>query len=343
MTVYYCNPCKYETGSKFNFSKHFATGKHLKKCRSEFSCYKCLAQYKNKQNLSRHENNTCDGIIKENKIEEEGHYEIIQKDAINVDELIKKNTELQKTVDKLKFDMMQQKIDLLEKENKDLKSDKMFAGKIIKKLTDFQYIKKAYPNAPEFTELTDDDIIKAFSSLEKKNLEYYKKKGKNLETCFSEQMVHYFKKNAFEPFVCNLLCHKYKKVKNPEDQAIWTIDASRLNYSIRNDLDNIIDNDDDNSESESDDEDSKKAKNINWIEDKQGTETKKKAIKPILNYIKNTLHDYVYAFEDGKQIDCDEYDNKKEAIKIIDCIKTGKAEKKVLKLLSAELKPIRRE
>lgn len=128
------------------------------------------------------------------------------------------------------------------------------------------YLLLNYNNAPILTELEDYSIMS-------KNVNYLIK-----------ELIHYYRKDKLDKYIGDFIVKQYKK-DDPELQAMWSSDTDRLNYFIRE----LINNKDVPSEI---DQDMNKNKKINkassklqWIVDKKGVKMTKYIINPLLNYI----------------------------------------------------------
>ena len=151
-------------------------------------------------------------------------------------------------------------------------------GLIQKTMNTMSYLLLNYNNAPCLTHLSDYSIIS-------KNIDY-----------LVNDLIHYHKKNKLDKHIGDFIVQQYKK-KNPELQSIWSSDVDRLNYFIRElindtnqtepkiravtDKNKIIKNNKDT--------DIK----FQWIVDKKGIKVTEYIIDPLLNYIGNINTNYL--------------------------------------------------
>ncbi|ARF09259.1 C2H2-type zinc finger [Catovirus CTV1] len=252
------------------FSRNDSLSRHLRRCKER----------ENKHNLLENEFEKYK-IIKEKEIEfrnKEMDLHNKELDIIKKEENIKLRTELEKL--RAELELMKQKehiyensieniksqyenhIDTLKNENRFQKHLIESAGGMIKKsMNTMSYLLLNYNEAPKLAPLSNYSII-----------------SKDTETLIND-LIHYNKKGNFEKYIGDFIIKQYKK-DNPDLQSLWSSDIERLNYFVRelinnknSDLDNSIQND------------SKNAK-INWTVDKKGIKVKKFIIDPLLDYIK---------------------------------------------------------
>lgn len=309
---YNCNDCEYGTDSKYNYATHLKSNKHLNNAsKNKFKCKRCGKLFSHQSSLSRHENHRCD---KQNN-DSNGSPEI--------DNLKKTIEDMKNQMEQMKLHYMNKEInekDQIIKELKDeLKEEKTYykktltqAGKIMTNMSNIDWIKAKYANAQPFFKLTNDDILKAFRSIEDNNIKCYKKKGSTEKDCFRKQMVYYNNNKKLYQFFCNLITKTYKKENNPEEQSLWACDVNRKNYAVMEGNDDI----------DSDDEFDDDKENMNWITDKHGIKIEEGAVKPVLVYARNILEDYI----------CDpkiDFDKKEDEIKVLAEIKGNKLKNKI--------------
>jgi hypothetical protein len=273
---YICNPCNYETNDFSNYSKHKSTRKHKFKCISannisieskqsqpiininqpiistnqnnktieldgKLSCPNCRKLFSYKQSLSRHKK-TC----KEN---------------------VPTIKDLQNEVEKLKTQLLisslqaeiknkDTKIELLTKNNATLATVAENNSETSKtSCSALSFILKNYKSAP---------CIKPFDKFE------LLLEG-NDDYSVAEVVIHKYKRKELQSYIGDILIKQYKK-ENPGDQSMWTTDAARLAWMIR--------------ELTADDEEE-------WYTDKGGVKTSKYTTKPILEHIKEDLLRYI--------------------------------------------------
>lgn len=303
---YYCEICDYSTNDKANYSKHKKTKKHIINCNKDnksttvmpsetqpkpsethkkFICNYCNLEFSRSYHLTRHLNLCKEKDSKHELLEKEfkKFKELVdiekkQKDNENKIKLLEeklKSFENEKKILENNVEIMKSQyenhIETLKNENKFQKQIIDSAGGMIKKsMNTMSYLLLNYNNAPQLEALPDYSII-----------------SKNTETLIKD-LIHYHKKGTFEKYIGDFIVKQYKK-DNPNLQALWSSDIERLNYFIR-ELINNKNNDDKLNLINKDNKNNKNNKNeigkkLNWIIDKKGIKVRKSIIDPLLDYI----------------------------------------------------------
>lgn len=249
MVKYNCNICKYETDKKTDYSRHNKSKRHLEKVEekniesklnptriqhesdNKFVCIYCNNKYSTQSNMSKHMKK-CANIV------------VIEKETAIVN---------------VKAEHMVEKLELLEKRNKELEKQLDTYETMLKSMStpqtinNFNYICNNYPDTPAL------EGQKSYSNMIE---------SKKLTLMDIISMYYYDKKLV--PFLGDYITRLYKK-EEPKNQSLWATDISRLTYIIS--------------------ESCKKKGNV-WTYDKKGTRIKKVIIEPALNFIRDNLVAY---------------------------------------------------
>lgn len=300
---YTCSYCNYSTDDFGNWSRHQKSKRHIKKsdesnkltCTDskltptrllddsdmtpkkdilnlglknqikKYNCNYCGKNYSKSSNLSRHLK-FC--ISKKHSLLE-NQFEIYKKEKDI--EIKEKDTECQLKIMQEKLKVLEEKNKTLENHIDTLKSENNFqkqlissAGGIIQKsMNTMSYLLLNYNKAPELLALNDYSVI-----------------SKDTETLIKD-LVHYHKKGKFDKYIGDFIIKQYKK-DNPNLQALWSSDVERLNYFIRE----LINNKNNPQEIVINNNVINKNK-LNWVIDKKGIKVRKCIIDPLLDYIYN--------------------------------------------------------
>ncbi len=171
-------------------------------------------------------------------------------------------------------------IETLKYENRFQKQLINSAGGIIQRsMNTMSYLLLNYNNAPVLTHLPDYSIV-----------------SKNVDT-FVNDLIFYHKKNKLDKHIGDFIVQQYKK-SNPELQSLWSSDVDRLNYFIRE-----LINDKNKGETKAitivgKSKNIKNVKNNNdmqlqWAVDKKGLKVTEYIIDPLLNYIHEINSNYL--------------------------------------------------
>ena len=254
-----CELCDYETKRSTDLNKHLSTKKHIKNMKEneKFFCKYCNQKFTQKSNLNRHERHICSmntDKIESNKLIEEL---VNKKLAEQNQNLIKEFTEQSKNL-----------VRQLAEENQNLakgfcsQNDKLIdLATINAKSTKKSLSMMSYANK----HLTKAQPLKLLEHKEAVKLLTYDKSSKHP---LGTRIVYSYKEKILDEFLGDMIVEWYKK-KNPDDQSIWSTDASRLSFILMNIFS----------------ETGKKE----WNTDKKGLKIKKMIILPILEEIKKEL------------------------------------------------------
>ncbi|ARF08374.1 hypothetical protein Catovirus_1_424 [Catovirus CTV1] len=296
---YDCICCNYSTNDKGNWSKHKKSLKHIKNSNKvdktttslsdpnptlirplsegvvfkKYICQHCGEVFSVKGNLSRHL-----------KYCKQNEYKLLQKEYEKYKKDNEADTKIKILEEKLKS--CQNHIEILKTENKFQKQLIESAGGMIKKsMNTMSYLLLNYNDAPQLEALNDYSAI-----------------SENTQSLI-ENLIHYNKQGKIDKFIGDFIIRQYKK-DDPKFQSIWSSDIERLNYFIRE----LINNNPNQQESKVE----LTNKSLNWLIDKKGIKVEKNIIEPLLNYI----HDIgvKYLNEKAKEIDTTSAD---DAVKII--------------------------
>lgn len=295
MKKYFCVKCCYSTDDYSNYTKHTTTIKHKKNIKKRtvnnldntkkmFSCVFCNFTSYYQSSYSRHKK-MCKNIATNNNINM----------LIDINKLKVKNNVLEE-INELKNKIIEkdnENRELLKSQMKDYK-DIINYGKSVKSM-----LKKHFKDNPPIRELD----CSMFDN-------YIKPKKKLIEEMLSE-----FRHKTLHIFLGEFILSIYKK-NNNNDQSIFGTDISRLNYVIKE----IIDN-----------------KESEWILDKKGIKTTKYIISPLLNHIKKILEEYICDDEYKKlsgYLTVDQIKKRREALEILSHIDDKKLEICICKFIS---------
>lgn len=312
---YNCEHCNYSTDDKGNWSKHKKSQKHIKNSNKDnktttintatsqphlthtiintqrkleevkkntesnkkkvYKCTYCENNFSRLDSLNRHLKCCSEKKSKHGLLEMEYEkYKVEKENEIKIKLLEEK---LKSSEDKLKS--YENHIETLKHENKFQKQLIESAGGMIKKsMNTMSYLLLNYNEAPQLMSLPDYSII-----------------SKNTDALI-ENLIHYHKKGKFDKYIGDFLVQQYKK-DDPKLQAVWSSDIERLNYFVRELLNNPLqDKNDKNLESKE-----KSKKSLSWLIDKKGIKVRRNIIDPLLDYI----HDIgvKYLNEKNKEID----------------------------------------
>jgi len=274
-----CNLCNYSTDTKFCYEKHLKTKKHQEKVTNlpkvepalscvlpvsspylsseKYTCQFCGNLYANAGNLAKHKQ-SCSEKSTYIKTIEELKNQLSKKDIEVAKEMAYKDEIIKNKDEHMKS--KDETILYLSHENKNLKTMLNCAGTVVEKsVSNLSYVNKHYPNAPALEYITD--IADLHEDLSEDNV--------------VDNIIYEYKNHTLVSFIGNLIIKDYKKT-DPTQQSLWNSDADRLTYMIRSLLAN---------------------ESIQWEVDKKGVNTTKYIIKPITDYIKKQLENYITTCE----------------------------------------------
>jgi len=249
---YLCETCNYSTDTKFCYQKHLKTNKHNENVHHQLNyspkppqnspklskneklkdiiCQFCNQKFTRACNLTRHKK-----ICSENP-------------TVN-------NTLALQDKDK-EIEHLKDKIEMLQSENRNLKIIVTNAGSIIKtSVSTLSYVMQNYTDAPALKPLNDYDTIQY--------------NDKDDEFDIMTMIFHHHRKRSLAGYLGDFIVKSYKK-DDPSQQALWSSDAVRLTYVVREILN----------------------KKTDWSVDKGGIKTSSYIINPFLEYIKQLLVDF---------------------------------------------------
>jgi len=278
MTKHECIGCKYITKNHSNYIRHINSKKHNKKCTIDgtrkTSSLRRLHEASTKppqtsQKRVDLEELESEGSIIQGKCKKKSFYkckfcEMEFSRTNNISRHLKICTakELFDNEYQAQIDVLNLKITQYEKEQHQYKQENEYykslltnAGGILKKsVGSMAYIINNFKDAPTIKTLEISDI-------DDKELNNNEKLVKAL--------VYHYNHKIMDKYLGNFIINVYKK-DNPSEQSLWNTDYTRLNYLVKELLDN---------------------QSSNWYIDKKGVKTKEYIINPMLHHIKCILVD----------------------------------------------------
>jgi len=263
-----CNLCNYSTNDKFNYSRHQKSKKHQEKVKQVPLISAIIPVQSSYISLEKYVCQFCNhsytnaGNLSKHKqsCSEKSSYINTIKEL--KDQLSKKDVDIVKEIAH-KDEIVKTKDEMilfLAHENKNLKTMLNCAGTVVEKsMSNLGYLNKHYPNAPALEYIKD--IPDLHEDLSEDNV--------------VDNIIYEYKNHTLTSFIGNLIIKDYKKT-DPTQQSLWNSDADRLTYMIRSLLAN---------------------ESIQWEVDKKGINTTKYIIKPITDYIKKQLENYIKTCE----------------------------------------------
>ncbi len=278
---YNCDICDYHTEDPANYSRHKNTKKHIqnmqqkvinvtksidkvsttydigiskdiKKTNQNFVCEKCKSEFNFKNNYYRHRKN-C-------KIEDK--FDEIKELKLKL-EYEKKEKELYKNLEKEKSDLLREKTELLntfmhnankiinkEQDNNKVTTDALKSVS----MSALKYANEKFKNAPALLPLQNFNI---------NNLDFNNAEDKKQ---LVEILIYNAKQKSLDKLLGDHIVKQYKKEK-PEEQMFHTTDCSRLNYIVRQLMEDAL----------------------IWSIDKSGIELCTSIIKPLIKKCIDTL------------------------------------------------------
>ncbi len=283
-----CVKCDYETNDSGNFTRHKKTKKHIKNYHSKsvilsdnnsnllskispnimslsekdnFTCPFCNCKFTQKSNLSRHKKKCL-------KKEEINNIEKIKIQFLEKEKELIKKMENDKNI--LLTEMLKEKTEMLKEKTELLNNFMNSANKIINKEQDnnkittdalksvsmsaLKYANEKFKNAPALLPLQNFNI----NNLDFNNVEDKKQ--------LVEILIYNAKQKSLDKLLGDHIIKEYKKEK-PEEQMFHTTDCSRLNYIVRQLIENAL----------------------IWSIDKSGIEICSSIIKPLIKKCIDTL------------------------------------------------------
>ncbi len=306
---FYCEICDYTAKSKSNLINHTKTKKHLlisEKLKSQlinitnkkeskiYECEYCKknfkhdsSYYRHKKNCNNDNNNNIKISINELKLKLE--YEIKEK------ELIKKIQEDQQTLFKEIISNANNIINKSQDNNK-VTTDALKTVSI----SALKYANEKFKNAPALLPLQNFNI---------NNLDFNNEEDKKQ---LVEILIYNAKQKSLDKLLGDHIVKEYKKEK-PEEQMFHTTDCSRLNYIVRQLMENAL----------------------TWSIDKSGIEICSSIIKPLIKKCIDTLleHQKYLLSEMGKG-DLSKQTDVESIISILMSIDSGNLETEINKYIA---------
>ncbi len=259
-------------------------------------CNNCKEKFKHRSSLSRHKKNCS--IINDNNTKNETVNEL----KIKL-ELIKKENELEKREKDFKLALIEKENELykkLEKEKSDMLSNFMNnANILLNKTTDnnkitTQAMQNVSMSALKYAndKFKDTPVLIPIENFNINELSFENAEEKGQLT---EILIYNAKQNSIDKLLGDHIIKYYKK-ENPENQSFHSTDCSRLNYIVRELIENTP----------------------TWIVDKNGIKICKDIMKPLIKKCINALLDYQK--ELLHQMGNGNYNKQKEVELIIDII-----------------------
>jgi len=262
-----CKTCNYSTDVKYCYQKHLNTKKHTEKVDEENK--EAQAKLELNQILTVRNEYQCPYC--ENLYNSQQSLSRHKKTCtVNKDIEKEKDILIKELQDKLscKDDIIKTKDDVIKTKDDNLKTKNLktmlnCAGTLVEKsMSNLSYLNKHYPNAPALEYITDiSDISDLHEDLK--------------EDQVVDNIIYEYKNHTLTSFIGDMIVKNYKKT-DPTQQSLWNSDNDRLTYMIRSLLAN---------------------ESIRWEVDKKGINTTKYIIKPITDYIKKQLENYIITCE----------------------------------------------
>ena len=283
--MYFCNACNYKTSYSGNFTNHKKTQKHLhllalkKECADpttiaeislelaqissklasnanenysfeNIQCVYCKSSFKHKSSLSRHKK-TCKITEKDFNIEKEKEYKLKL-------ELAEKETAIFKKLEKEKSDMLNNFMNnaniLLNKAQDNAKISTQVIQNV--SMSAIKYANEKFKNTPALAPLNNFNI---------NNLDFDNDNEKDKKQLI-EVLIYNVKQKSLDKLLGDHIISNYKK-DNPADQVFHATDCSRLNYIVRE----LIENE------------------LTWSIDKNGIKICSSIIKPLIKICSSLL------------------------------------------------------
>lgn len=287
--IYKCDLCNYETTFHGTWYNHKNSKKH-----------KLLIE---QQEINDNEMNNKKIIkSKTDKLKKDHEIELLKqkiKYLENEKKIFSKQLESNKEQLESTKEQFENHIETLRLENKFQKELINSAGGMIQKsMNTMSYLLTNYNDAPCLSQLNDYSVMS-------KSIDY-----------FIKDLIFYMKKNMLDKYIGDFIVKQYKK-DDPKLQAMWSSDTDRLNYFIRefiNNKDLVIMEDKKTKKNQK----STKINQLHWISDKKGIKMANHVINPLLNYICNINAQYLLQkAKDNELLDLDKVRNNLEDMQII--------------------------
>ena len=291
--TYTCKICNYNTPNHHNFDRHNKSNKHKKKEKLNKYCYDCDKDFETRHKYIKHsyyhknyKNKKNDEIIEIDNTDVNQIKNIVKTSNNNIKNNIKENLNTTSKIISRKIDnlaksneesnkLINTKIDDLNKSNQEVVT---VVNKAITRASSLiKYLMEHHTATPPLKKINYKDCVNTL----KLNYKCTKDDYALQEILVREHRTHIFVKRISNT-ILNLIHHK-----NPEKQPIWNTDCSRNHYVVKTPS--------------------------SWNEDKAGIKFTEYVIKPILNHIRELIHDYrinkleKMSFKNFTELDRDEY------------------------------------
>ena len=273
---YYCEHCNQYSKSLSNFINHKKTKKHQLKVNDTvnvspnvsnvscnvsssannsatklqfFYCEKCNEKFNHRSSLSRHNKkctfNNDSNKIKQELIEKECQLKILEKEKEFIEKMEKEKTELLKEKTEFINNFMANANVLLNKANDNTKITAQTLQTV--STSALKYANEKFKDTPAMLPIDNFNI---------NNLNFDNEEEKKQ---LVELLIYNAKQKSLDKLLGNHIIKEYKK-ENPGDQSFHTTDSSRLNYIVRELIENAL----------------------IWSIDKNGLKICKEIVKPLI-------------------------------------------------------------
>ena len=281
---YICTFCNYSTGDAANFARHKKTKKHLrldfeksntakekiakistntlnklngcspkltpeKKLTENYICKICQNSFKHKSSLSRHKN-SCNKNLENSEKDYRLQFEKEKSELLT--ELLKEKTEMLKEKSELLNNFMSNANTIINKAQDNTKVTAEAMKSV--SMSAIKYANEKFQNTPALLPLQNFNI---------NNLDF---DNENNKEQLVEILIYNAKQKSLDKLLGDHIVKEYKK-DNPEDQSFHTTDCSRLNYIVRELIENAL----------------------IWSVDKNGLKICKDIVKPLIKKCINAL------------------------------------------------------
>jgi len=256
---YYCKHCDYLAKNSSNFSNHKKTKKHLFFTQNDqqitiispnvssiscnvslsanntaaelqyFFCEKCNEKFNHRSSLSRHNKkctfNNDSNKIKQELIEKECQLKILEKEKEFIEKMEKEKSELLKEKTEFINNFMANANVLLNKANDNTKITAQTLQTV--STSALKYANDKFKDTPALLPLDNFNI---------NNLNFDNEEDKKQ---LVELLIYNAKQKSLDKLLGNHIIKEYKK-ENPEEQVFHATDCSRLNYIVRELIENAL-------------------------------------------------------------------------------------------------------
>lgn len=327
---YVCIKCKYKTDDKSHYTRHVKSKKHIEILlenkiitqnanEKNYTCKYCNYEYNHQSSLSRHIRECVARQEKHEKIKLEYENKLL-KEKIKTKDTIKKSVEEN---NKFLKNMVKKRDNMLEN-----------AGKVIAKnmnildiLTNKMQINQTRVNKlHKFEKERIEEIINEDKVIQDRMRDSPEEKPFH----FPEHLIYHYRHKTWLEYLSNIIVSEYKK-KNPDEQAMWVSDISRLIFTVYRDP-----------EADNDISDASSMQITDWIYDKGGICVKNLIIDPLFEYVLDRMKNYtkdIKIWIDNNWLSSKrqyKQDNLSTSLNIISEIKGKSPYKKLLKITAPQ-------